>query len=251
MTDLELIAVFAASWTLAAAIWMLLDWAARPKHARFRPKGDRIQRGPFAYRHFRKVRRAEENEEIRLRIEERYDRPTLAIRKKRQHRVLARHDRIAGDHSAHTVGAGTTSDVDDAGQTGLAAGDQDEKTAIYWTELRDKAMGFDPENQERLAAGKAPVRFNPVLGAHEEMLPPDGDNDARWPTVAVDPFADLEPAAIAETDAETPNAGENLAETETGQSGDASPDEHPAPDDESESAAERAVRHLERLPEAG
>ncbi len=252
MTDLELIAVFAGSWIVAAAIWMLLDWAARPKHARFRPKGDRIHRGVFSYRHFRKVRRAEENEEVRLRLEQRYGRPTLALRSKRQTRVLARHDRhvsgigrgtitaqnpgssdltpaLAGGLAMPTAASDTAnSDTDNSGDTAAPLTEP-----VYWNELRDRAMGFDGENQERLANGEAPVRYNPVFHEDETMTY-DGTTSA-WPSHTVDPFEGFTADALSE---------DGLPETGTA-------DDESTSSPESDSAMERAVRDLEHLPEAG
>lgn len=260
MTDLELIALFAGSWIAAAAIWMLLDWAARPKHARFRPKGDRIHRGPFSYRHFRRVRRAEENEEVRLRIEQRYGRPTLALRQKRRLQVLARHDRLVtgigtnealladeallGDGALVGAGVGAGAAETDS-ESELAAGNPSDNTSntadaaghdeadttvaepVYWTAMRDKAMGFDAQNDERLAKGEPPVRYNPVL-RDDEAMAYDGTTGA-WPTHTVDPFAHTAEQDVDTADTDAPSSS----------------------DDESDTAIERAVRDLEHLPEAG
>ena len=244
MTDLELIAVFAGSWIVAAAVWMLLDWAARPKHARFRPKGDRIHRGPFSYRHFRRVRRAEESEEIRLRLQQRYGRPTLAVRNKRQTRVIARHDRMVTGIGATAATAVASSALgseapDELTDTEAAAALDAASTTVeadpvsepvYWTELRDQALGFGAQNDERLANGEPPTRYNPII-KDDETMAFDGTSGA-WPAQTVDPFAD----GVQETDADT-------------ESGD--PSDSTDPDGETDSAHERAVRDLEHLPEAG
>lgn len=236
MTDLELIAIFAGSWIVAAAIWMLLDWAARPKHARFRPKGDRVHRGPLSYRHFRQVRRAEENEEIRLRVEQRFGRPTLALRQKRRSRVLARHDRmvtgiadseasaaLAPDPAMAGLALGTHGSSDALSDDGVVESDGGSAITsepVYWAELRDRAMGFDGENTERLTNGEAPARYNPILKT-DEVMSFDGTT-AEWPSHAVDPF---------DTEVSTPSLPDDAAD--------------------SDAAIGRAVRDLEHLPEAG
>ncbi|MEE9415988.1 MAG: hypothetical protein V3V01_11940 [Acidimicrobiales bacterium] len=163
MTDLELIALFTASWIGAAAIWMLLDWVSRPKHSRFIVKGDRIGRGPFATHHFRRVRRAEESEETRLLLESRYGSPTLALSRKRRDRVRARHDRTH---------APTTHELDQRS----------------WIALSESDAGFGPANSTLLKSGQPAVRYNSVLETEETMMLLPG-GAVIWPSITLDPFA--------------------------------------------------------------
>ncbi len=232
---------------------MLLDWAARPKHARFRAKGDRVQRGPLEYRHYRKVRRAEENEEIRLRLTERTGKPTLALRSKRRERVLARHDRPAPEYAignSERIGA-------------AAAGKTDEE---FWIDLRDSS--FDDANKQRLAEGNPPVRYNPITDQDEEMLRTEADT-AVWPNSPVDPFAGTEIAtsdntsddldagdiddATHDDDADHEAVGDEPDDPTLDTDGGAgeSPADETDDDDEGDQVTERVVRDLKSLPEAG
>lgn len=180
MTDLELIALFTVSWIGAAAIWMILDWVSRPKHSRFVAKGDRIGRGPFAYHHFKKIRRAEEHEETRLLLEARYATPTLATSRKRRARVRLRHQ----------------------AQPGVSIEDVAKRA---WVELADSGGGLGEANVVRLESGQPAIRYNSILDVDEIMVVlPSGM--AAWPSTALDPFASRRLADLGEEALDSPES---------------------------------------------
>ena len=210
------VVIFVVVWAVLILVWVGLDWLGNPSRGPFRPQKERADPGDGERRsQRRRDRRDRKDAAVRSVLRDRYGRSSLRLQWSDEDeaaaidaddRALTHHHTAAGleevavasphepvppepSASGWTVGDDPLAPTRQG--TPPAAGTV--RTRVWKNLARSAAETttvWDDDNAERMRAGKAPRRRNPITERIELASVDPETGGVSWPGEPVDPWAD-------------------------------------------------------------
>ena len=214
---MSVVVVFVVVWAVLILVWVGLDWLGNPNRGPFNPQKERRDRGEGESRsERRRDRRDREDAAVRTVLRDRYGRSSLRLVWSEENEAAAiesdddalSHHHTAAGLEAIAVGTRCEPDAEAAPpkRAGWTVGDDPlapthrgtspaagtVRTRV-WKNLaraaQDSSTPWGDENAERMRAGKAPRRSNPITGRIELAAVDPETARVSWPDEPVDPWA--------------------------------------------------------------
>ena len=190
---------FVATWIVVLLVWLALDRLGNPNRGRFRPLGYRHRKRGSQRRLDRVRRRREDDAQVRSALRQRYGRSSLRLRwnDKIEERSVHADEQLLVSAGVLTTVAPPSHDKPirawKRGADPLALtlrGTPPAPSTVrarVWKNRASSGSWGDP-NRERMRAGKAPRRDNPITGRAEFAVVDVKSGTGSWPDDAIDPF---------------------------------------------------------------
>lgn len=218
---------FILGWALLLAVLIVLDWLGNPNRGPFRPKGDRRTPRRNDRRERRRRSRAEADASVRATLRDAYGASSLRLTWTRDRETAVRRaddSLVVNEESSDDVVDVASREVAATAQTAVIGdplpnldetspeepepvpppgwnvggdplaltrrGTRPTAATVRSRVWKNHATqgAWDPENLERLQAGRPPRRTNPVTGEEETARVDVATGTATWPDEPLDPF---------------------------------------------------------------